>query len=73
MASQGKLNDPAVLEKQVRRMLADPRSEALSTNFADQWLHLQNLKDVNPDLFLYPEFRQDAGAIDAARNRAAVR
>ena len=39
-------------------MLADPRSEALSTNFADQWLHLQNLKDVNPDLFLFPNFDQ---------------
>ena len=40
VASQGKLKDPAVLEKQVRRMLADPRSEALTTNFAGQWLHL---------------------------------
>jgi len=56
VASQGKLKDPAVLEKQVRRMLADPRSEALTTNFAGQWLHLQNLKDANPDLFLYPNF-----------------
>jgi hypothetical protein len=55
-ASQGMLKDPAVLEKQVRRMLADPRSEALTTNFAGQWLHLQNLKDANPDLFLYPNF-----------------
>jgi hypothetical protein len=56
VASQGKLKDPAVLEKQVRRMLADPRSEALTSNFAGQWLHLQNLKDANPDLFLYPNF-----------------
>ncbi len=45
-----------VLEKQVRRMLADPRSEALTTNFAVEWLHLQNLKGVNPDLFLFPNF-----------------
>jgi len=45
-----------VLEKQVRRMLTDPRSEALTSNFAGQWLHLQNLKDANPDLFLYPNF-----------------
>jgi len=37
-------------------MLADPRSEALATNFADQWLHLQNLKDANPDLYLFPNF-----------------
>ena len=56
LASQGKLKDPAVLERQVRRMLADTRSEALATNFAYQWLHLQNLRDASPDLFLYPDF-----------------
>jgi hypothetical protein len=56
VAGQGKLRDPAVLEKQVRRMMADPRSSALAANFAGQWLHLQNLKDANPDLFLYPNF-----------------
>jgi cytochrome c553 len=56
LANQGKLKDPVVLEKQVRRMLADSRSEALVTTFADQWLHLQNLKDFNPDLMMYPEF-----------------
>jgi Protein of unknown function (DUF1592)/Protein of unknown function (DUF1588)/Protein of unknown function (DUF1587)/Protein of unknown function (DUF1595)/Protein of unknown function (DUF1585) len=56
LANQGKLKDAVVLEKQVRRMLADPRSQALATNFAGQWLHLQNLRDANPDLFLYPDF-----------------
>ena len=56
LANQGKLKDPAVLEKQVHRMLADPRSETLATNFASQWLHLQNLRDVSPDLFLFPDF-----------------
>jgi hypothetical protein len=55
-ASQGRLRQPAVLEQQVRRMLADPKSAALSTVFADQWLHLQNLKESNPDLFLFPNF-----------------
>ena len=55
-AGEGRLREPAVLEKQVRRMLADPKSEALATNFAGEWLHLQNLKDFNPDLFLYPNF-----------------
>ena len=70
LASQGKLQDPAVLEQQVRRMLADPRSEALATNFAGQWLHLQNLKDVKPDLFLYPELRQDAGATRCGARRS---
>ena len=56
VASQGKLSDPAVLEKQVRRMLADPRAESLATTFAYEWLHLQNLKDASPDLFAYPDF-----------------
>jgi hypothetical protein len=56
VASQGKLRQPAVLEAQVRRMLTDPKSEALSTIFADEWLHLQNLKESNPDLFLFPNF-----------------
>jgi hypothetical protein len=59
VASQGRLRDPAVLEKQVRRMLADPRSEALATNFAAEWLHLQNLKDVQPDAYLYPNFTKN--------------
>jgi hypothetical protein len=56
LAGQGKLRQPAILEQQVRRMLTDPKSEALSTVFADQWLHLQNLRESNPDLFLFPNF-----------------
>jgi hypothetical protein len=56
LASQGRLSNTATLERQVRRMLADPRSEALSTNFAAEWLHLQNLKTVQPDAFVYPNF-----------------
>lgn len=56
VASQGRLSIPAVLEREVRRMLADPRSAALSTNFVDQWLHLRNLKDATPDLYIYPNF-----------------
>jgi hypothetical protein len=55
-AEQGKLHEPGVLEAQVRRMLADARSAALATNFAAQWLHLQNLKTVSPDLFEFPDF-----------------
>jgi hypothetical protein len=55
-AEQNKLHEPAVLEQQVRRMLADARSASLATNFAGQWLHLQNLKLVNPDLFEFPDF-----------------
>jgi hypothetical protein len=56
LASQGKLKDPAVLEQQVKRMLADSRSEALVTNFAEQWLHLRNLKNSAPDLEAFPDF-----------------
>jgi hypothetical protein len=61
LASQRKLREPGVLEQQVRRMLADPKSEALSTNFAVQWLHLQNLKDSQPDAYLYPNYDANLG------------
>ena len=56
VAVAGKLHDPAVLETQVRRMLADPRSRALVSNFASQWLHLRNLDSITPDMRLYPDF-----------------
>jgi hypothetical protein len=56
LASGGKLAEPAVLEQQVKRMLADPRSEALVANFAEQWLHLRNLKNSAPDLEAFPDF-----------------
>ena len=46
LAEQGRLSDPAVLERQVRRLLGDPRSEALTRNFAGQWLQLRNLEAV---------------------------
>jgi hypothetical protein len=53
VATQGKLRSPGVLEQQVRRMLLDQRAEALSTNFATEWLHLQNLRDVQPDAYQF--------------------
>ena len=56
VASQGKLKDPAVLEQQVKRMLADDRSEALVKNFAGQWLMLRNLPNVQPDPNEFPNF-----------------
>ncbi len=55
-AERGRLRDPAVLDAQVRRMLADPRSETLTTNFAGQWLHLRNLAAAVPNLRLFPDF-----------------
>ena len=55
-AAKGRLRKPGVLEKQVARMLADPRAEALTTNFAGQWLYLRNLEYQRPDVFLFPGF-----------------
>ena len=55
-AIRGTLKQPRVLERHVRRMLADPRSEALVTSFAAQWLHLRNLTASNPDPRLFPDF-----------------
>jgi hypothetical protein len=55
-AAAGKLHEPAVLERQVRRMLSDDRSRALVTNFASQWLHLRNLDGITPDMRLFPDF-----------------
>ncbi len=56
VASDGKLKDPAVLKQQVERLLADSRSETLATNFASHFLHLQNLEDVHPDAYLFPDW-----------------
>ncbi len=56
LADQGKLKDPAVLEQQARRMLDDPRSRALVSNFSGQWLYLRNLATVNPDPEAFAEF-----------------
>jgi mono/diheme cytochrome c family protein len=56
VAEQKKLHEPVVLERQVRRMLADSRSESLVNNFAAQWLHLRNLDSITPDMRLFPDF-----------------
>jgi mono/diheme cytochrome c family protein len=56
LAIAGKLKEPAVLEKQVKRMLADARSETLVNNFADQWLYLRNLEAIVPDARLFPDY-----------------
>ncbi len=58
LAVEGRLSDPAVLDAQVTRMLADPRAEALGTRFAAQWLRLQDLEKINPDVRLQPDFYQ---------------
>ena len=56
LASQGKLRDPAILDQQVKRMLADKRADALTGNFLGQWLYLRNLKGTSPDPQIFPDF-----------------
>jgi mono/diheme cytochrome c family protein len=56
VAAQGKLRDPVMLEQQVRRMLKDPRSEALIDNFTGQWLSVRSLKTSEPVVNLFPDF-----------------
>ena len=59
VAARGELDDPAMLEQQTRRMLADPRSKALVDNFAGQWLYLRALQGVVPDPTAFPEFDEN--------------
>ncbi|MBL8178309.1 MAG: DUF1592 domain-containing protein [Bryobacterales bacterium] len=56
LAEAGKLKVPATLDAQVKRMLADPRAAALSSNFAGQWLEIRNLDSVKPDPGKFPEW-----------------
>jgi hypothetical protein len=56
LAIAGRLSQPATLERQVKRMLDDSRSEALVTNFASQWLYLRNLAAASPDARQFPDF-----------------
>ena len=58
LAARGELSRPGVLDAQGRRLLADPRSDALATRFAAQWLRLQDLEKVQPDALTYPYFDQ---------------
>ena len=59
LAERSRLNDPAILEQQVIRMLADPRATALVQNFAGQWLYLRNLRGAVPDPLVFPEFDEN--------------
>ena len=58
LAVQKKLSNPVELDKQVKRMLVDPKAEALGTRFAAQWLHLANMYKINPDPNYFPNFDQ---------------
>jgi hypothetical protein len=59
VAERGELSDPAVLESQVRRMLADPRSQSLVKNFTGQWLFLRNIAAMQPDTSAFPNFDEN--------------
>jgi hypothetical protein len=59
VAAEGRLGDPAELEAQVRRMLRDPKANALVTNFAFQWLNVNGMEQVNPDRTIFPQFTYD--------------
>ena len=56
VAAQGRLREPAVLDRQVRRMLKDPRADALVGNFTGQWLGVRSLKTAEPVVNLFPDF-----------------
>ena len=69
-AEAGRLSEPAVLDEQVRRMLADPRARSLVDDFAMQWLHLRNLDDVKGDPVPYPDF--DDNLVEAFRHETTL-
>jgi hypothetical protein len=69
-AHSGELSQPDVLAAQTRRMLYDPRSEALATRFAAQWLRLQDLEKVSPDVFWFPNYSRQI--MDAMRRETEV-
>jgi hypothetical protein len=59
LAEQGQLRRPEVLEAQVKRMIADPRADAMMQNFAGQWLHVRNLQNAAPNTDEFPDFDND--------------
>ena len=69
-AAAGTLSDPAALEAETRRMLADPRAESLATRFAGLWLRLQDMDQVQPDAFWFPNF--DRQLADAMRRETEL-
>lgn len=56
LAARGRISDPIVRQRQVERMLADPKAAAFTGNFTGQWLNLRQLAENEPDQMLYPEY-----------------
>ena len=73
VAARGRLKEPGVLEQQVRRMLADPRANALVDNFAGQWLVLRNIRDARARSRSVSRLRREPARGLPARNRAVPR
>jgi hypothetical protein len=69
VGQSGRLHEPKVLERQVRRMLADPKSETLASDFCFQWLDVRSLKDVEPDPVLFADVDRDLRALFAEEIR----
>src|SRR5262249_942476 len=69
-AASGRLKDPAMLDRQLRRMLADTRSDSMVTNFAAQWLYLRDIDSKEPDEILFPDF--DETLRDAFRHETEL-
>lgn len=59
LAEDGQLSEPAEYARQIRRMLADPKANALVENFAGQWLFLRNLQSARPDIETFPDFDEN--------------
>lgn len=59
LAESGALREPGILARQVKRMIADPRADALVENFAGQWLELRNLAIMQPDPDKFPDFDEE--------------
>ena len=70
VARRGALSSPVVLKAQTRRLLADPRAEALATRFAAQWLRLQDIEKVHPDALQFPDFHKQLS--DAMRRETEL-
>jgi mono/diheme cytochrome c family protein len=69
-AGEGNLSRPGMLERQAARMLADPRSSSLVTNFAEQWLYLRDLEQKKPNEILFPDF--DEGLRESFRRETSL-
>jgi hypothetical protein len=72
LAEEGKLNDKAILKKQVRRLLDDDRSMQFIDAFLAYWLDLRKINDTSPDERLYPDYYLDDSLVDAALNETQL-